>query len=187
MLSYRGAMQVAATAIAAGLSGACLIPPDLEPAGQDAGTGSPPVIVSAQPIEFAFPGPILLQHGDQRELSLEVHDGDVGDTLYVGLYVDYNRPPSNAPTPRWEVCQAPPNETAVRFVSCQTGALCTSIPETDQGDHVLEAMVSDREFILDSDPQAVGQPPYRAVAEPQQASTTINGWVMRCQPTDAIE
>jgi len=164
-----------------GMLSACLIPPDLEPASQDAGSGSPPVIKSAQPTEFAFPGPILLERGDTRQLSLEVQDGDVNDTLFVQLYVDYNRLPSLAPTPAYAACQAAPNETAVRLISCDTGSLCNSIaPGSETIDHVLEAMVADRTFILDSDPQAEGQPPYRALAEPQEASFTSNSWVLHC-------
>lgn len=169
MLSFLGGMQVA-----------CLIPPDLEPASQDAGSGAPPVILSAQPIEFAFPGPILLQRGDTRQLSLEVQDGDTDDTLFVQLYVDYNRLPTEAPTPAYASCQAAPNGTAVRFIPCPTQALCNSVPTSDTGNHVLEAMVADRPFILDSDPEAFGQPPYRALAEPQEASFTISSWVMQC-------
>jgi hypothetical protein len=165
---------------------ACLIPPDLEPASQDAGGGSPPFIVSAQPMEFAFPGPMILDHLDERTLSLEVQDADIQDTVFVQLYVDYNRAPTNQPTPSYANCQAPPNDTAVRLVPCDTNSLCNSIASTDQGDHVLEAMVADRTFILDSDPQAEGQPPYRALAEPQVASFNIYSWVMRCQPTDEI-
>ncbi len=157
---------------------ACLIPPDLEPASQDAGSGSPPVILSAQPTEFAFPGPILLEHGDQRTLSLEVQDGDRGDTLFVQLYVDYNRLPTSEPTPALAACQAAPNDMATRIIQCQVNSLCNSI--TVPGDHVLEAMVADRSFILDSDPQAFGQPPYRALAEPEKASSTISAWVMSC-------
>lgn len=175
MLSFLGAMQVG-----------CLIPPDLEPASQDAGGGSPPDIRSAQPIEFAFPGPILLERGVERDMTLEVTDADTEDTLFVQLYVDYNRPPTNAPTPAYAGCQAPPNGTATRFMACPTQSLCNSIATTDTGDHVLEAMVADRTFILDSDPQAVGQPPYRALAEPQQAAFSFSSWVMRCQPTDEI-
>jgi hypothetical protein len=163
---------------------ACLIPPDLEPASQDAGSGSPPVILTAQPIEFAFPGPIVLTRGDLRLLSLEVEDGDRSDTLFVKLYVDYNRPPANLPTPSFNECQAAPNDTATRNIECRVNSLCNPIDEADLGDHVLEAMVSDRPFISDADPEAFGQPPYRAVADPEQASSSNSSWVMRCQPPE---
>lgn len=177
-------MARAVLSICAGMQVACLIPPDLEPSSQDAGSGSPPVILSAQPIEFAFPGPILLERGDERLLTLEVQDGDRTDTLFVKLYVDYNRPPANLPTPSFNECQAAPNDMATRFIQCPVNSLCNPIDEGDQGDHVLEAMVSDRPFISDADPEAFGQPPYRAVADPEEASTSTNSWVMRCQPTE---
>lgn len=170
----------------AGMHVACLIPPDLEPASQDAGGGSPPVIRSAQPVEFAFPGPVILEHGDMRQLSLEVEDGDTDDTLFVQLYVDYNRPPTSAPTPAYASCLAAPTESTVRLIPCDTASLCNSIATTDDTDHVLEAMVADRSFIFDSDPQAEDQPPYRALAQPQEANFNIYAWVMRCQPTDAL-
>ncbi len=175
MLSFVGGMQLA-----------CLIPPDLEPASQDAGSGAPPVILSAQPMEFAFPGPILLERGVERDMTLEVSDSDIDDTLFVQLYVDYNRLPTNQPTPAVASCQAAPTGTATRFMACPTQSLCNLIPTTDTGDHVLEAMVADRSFILDSDPQAQGQPPYRAVAEPEQASFNFSSWVMRCQASDGL-
>jgi hypothetical protein len=177
-------MARAVLSMVGGMQVACLIPPDLEPSSQDAGSGSPPVILSAQPIEFAFPGPILLERGDQRFLTLEVQDGDRTDTLFVKLYVDYNRPPANLPTPSFNECQAAPNDMATRFIQCPVNSLCNPIDEGDQGDHVLEAMVSDRPFISDADPEAFGQPPYRAVADPEEASTSTNSWVMRCQPTE---
>ena len=172
MLSIAGGMQVA-----------CLIPPDLEPSSQDAGSGSPPVILSAQPIEFAFPGPIVLQQGDLRLLSLEVQDGDTSDTLFVRLYVDYNRAPENEPTPALNECQAAPNDTATRFIQCPVNSLCNPIGNDPGTNHVLDAMVSDRPFISDADPQAFGQQPYRAVADPEEASTTISSWVLQCQET----
>ena len=174
-------MQVAVSAVAAGLSGACLIPPDLEPATGDAGPSATPVILSAQPTEFDFPGPVVFERGDSRILSLEVEDGDRGDTLYVRLYIDYNRLPTSAPTPYVEECQAAPIDSAVRLIECDTNTICNSV---DTNQHVLEAMVTDRPFILDSDPAAEGQLPYRAVAEPQRAAFSFSRWLMSC--VDAI-
>ena len=42
VLSSCWGMEIVFSAVAAGLSGACIIPPDLEPAGADAGPSSPP-------------------------------------------------------------------------------------------------------------------------------------------------
>ena len=73
---------------------------------------------------------------------------------------------------------------AIRLIACPTSSLCNPIAGSDTGPHVLEALVSDREFILDSDPQAEGQPPYRAVSDPAGASTTISSWVMTCEASE---
>ena len=174
--------------MAAGLSSAaCIIPPDLEPeeALSDAGPSSPPVILSAQPAEFAFPGPIVFQRPDERVLALEVEDNDILDAIFVRLYVDYNRPPTNAPTPPWADCQHP-GGTRTRIIDCPVNALCTPIDQNDSTNHVLEALVSDRPFILDSDPVAEGQPPFRATADPAGAAKTIASWLMQCQPGESL-
>jgi hypothetical protein len=174
----RGALSATA---AAGLATGCFLPPDLELAGADAGPSARPIIVRAQPPEFAFPGPIVFERADARRLTLEVEDRDAEDTVYVRLYVDYNRPPDMVPTPPWADCQAAPNGEAIRFVDCPTQALCNPIAGTDDSEHVLEAMASDRPFIPDADLQAEGQPPYRAVADPQRAATFIRSWLMSCK------
>ena len=168
-------------------TGACIIPPDLEPAADvpDAGPSSPPVILSASPApDFSFPGPIQLKRADARILALEVVDNDLGDSLFVRLYVDYNRAPTNAPTPPWADCQSASTNQAVRIINCPTNALCTPIGTEDTNDHVLEALVSDRPFILDSDPQAEGQDPFRAVADPVRAAKTLRSWLMNCEPAE---
>ena len=174
--------------LAVATSAACIIPPDLEPADDipDGGPSSPPVILSASPApEFSFPGPILLQRADPRILALEVEDNDTTDATYVRLYVDYNRPPTSMPTPPWADCQAAGlSQSAVRIVNCPTNALCTPIGTEDTTTHVLEALVSDRPFILDSDPQAEGQPPFRAVADPVRAAQSLRSWLMTCEPAE---
>ena len=186
MLSFlRVTVGVITAGAAATLSSGCFLPPDLEAEGADAGPGAPPVLMRAQPVEFAFPGPMVLDRADARLLSLEVSDADVADTIYVRLYVDYNRETGGGvPTPALADCQAAPSGTGTRFVDCPTNTLCNPIASNDTADHVLDAMASDRPFILDSDPQAVGQPPFRAVAEPDRAATSLRSWIMRCNPPD---
>jgi hypothetical protein len=165
---------------------ACIIPPDLEPADDvpDGGPSSPPVILSASPApDFSFPGPITLHRPEMRTIALEVEDNDKSDGLYVRFYVDYNRPPTSAPTPAWADCQAAAGSTdTIRIINCPAAALCTPIGTEDDTEHVLEALVSDRPFILDSDPQAAGQDPFRAVADPVHAARTLRSWVMSCEP-----
>ena len=167
---------------------ACIIPPDLEPAEAtaDAGPSSPPVILSASPApEFSFPGPIVLHRPETRSIALEVEDSDIADTTYVRLYVDYNRAPTFMPTPAWADCQQSGGTAATRIVSCPAASLCTPIGTEDANNHVLEALVSDRPFIPDSDPQAEGQPAFRAVAEPAKAATSIRSWLMTCDTAEA--
>jgi hypothetical protein len=179
------ARLVAAAALAFGGAG-CFIPPDLSPESGDAGPSGTPIIVEGGPApDFSFPGPIQLDHGDARRISLILRDPDVDDVLYVRLYVDYVKPPLEVPTPPWADCQAAPTDSALRIAECPTSALCTSIDAADQGNHVLEAMVSDRPFIPDSDPAAFGQPTYRAVDDVSQAASSAKSWVMVCRaPSD---
>jgi hypothetical protein len=175
-------MSVVSAILSAGPG--CVIPPDLAPDDGDAGPSSPPVLVEAGPSpDFSFPGPIQLERPDAREMTLTLRDIDLEDVLFVRLFVDYGRPD---PTPAWADCQAAPNGQAVRLAECPVSALCTSILGTDLGDHTLEAMVSDRPFIPDSDPAAVGQPPYRAVGDVSHASSSLRAWVMRCAADDGV-
>lgn len=163
---------------------ACPFPSDLEQAAVDGGQSSPPVMLSAQPApEFSFPGPMILERGDSRVLTLEVEDTDIGDSLFLRLYVDYNRP---QPTPPWAECQAAPTGNETRIVDCPTATLCNGVDVTNEAtDHVLEAMVSDRAFIPDSDPAAEGQPAFRAVSDPQRGAYSLRSWILRCTDPDA--
>ena len=167
---------------------ACIIPPDLEPAEAtaDAGPSSPPVILSASPApEFSFPGPIVLHRPETRSIALEVEDNDIADATYVRLYVDYNRGATSMPTPAWADCQAAGGTSSIRIIPCPAQSLCTPIGTEDGTEHVLEALVSDRPFIPDSDPQAVGQAPFRAVADPARAATSLRSWLMTCDTAEA--
>jgi hypothetical protein len=163
---------------------ACVIPPDLEPDDGDAGTSSPPLLVEAGPApDFSLPGPITFTRPETRTMSLTLRDNDLTDVLYIRLFVDYGRP--NA-TPFQGDCQAPPSGQVQRLTECSVSSLCQFIPTTDLGDHYLEAVVSDRPFIADSDPAAIGQPPYRAVEDVRHAASSIGSWIMRCAADDGI-
>lgn len=165
-------------AIAAALAtgSGCLLPPDLEPSDPDAGLSSPPVILSASPPEFAFPGPMILDRQDERTMSLTVQDNDVEDVVYVRLYVDYDE----APGPAYAECQAASTGERTRVVACPLNSICTPLAATDTDDHQLEAMVADREFIANSDPAAEGQPLFRALRQSEQAAYSFRSWLFRC-------
>jgi hypothetical protein len=161
----------------------CVLPADLEPAGADAGPSSPPVILFATPADaYTIPGPILVSRDDSPRMSLTARDVDIDDNLYVRLYVDYEAPPDRLPRPARADCQQVPSGTAERIISCPTNALCSDIPADDTSNHVLEAMIVDRTFLLDGDPAAEMQKPFRAVDDPAHAGYSFVSWVMRCQP-----
>jgi hypothetical protein len=159
----------------------CVLPPDLNPTAADAGPSSPPVVLSVAPADaFTPPGPIVISREDSPSMSLSTSDNDVGDFLYARLYRDYRQ---DAPTPALTDCQEPPDPTGklVRLLTCDTNALCSSLPPEDSSNHVLEAMVTDRPFLLESDPEGEAQPPYRRVADFPRAGYSYVGWIMRCQ------
>ncbi|MCP4446213.1 MAG: hypothetical protein GY811_12845 [Myxococcales bacterium] len=184
LLNTMGMISLATLVIAAQLlllvtvAGACLFPPELEAGTSDAGPGSSPVIFSSGPApDFLFPGPLFLDRQDSRTLSLTVLDNDIDDVVHVRLYIDYGRP---NPEPAYAECQAAPTGEATRVLACPVNTLCNPIADTDQGEHVLEAMVADREFLQDSDPAAEGQDLFRALKDPNRAAFSYRSWIMRC-------
>jgi hypothetical protein len=174
-----GALLVVALASQPGWG--CVLPPDLKPEGPDAGPSSPPIIMSASPADFAFPGPITIDREGSQPITLVVEDNDLRDSIFVRIYRDYNREPINQPTPALVDCGiAGPSTTLERSFNCSTNSLCIGIEENDQRLRVLEAMVADRPFISDSDPEAAGQPQYRALQDRDSAAFSFRDWSMRC-------
>lgn len=163
----RSAVWLAAPVLLTG----CPIPPPLETDERpDAAPNSPPVILSASPDEFAIPGPILLERGDQRRLTLTVHDNNVGDTSYVYFYRDYLQ---DKPTPSLAECRST-EPTVQRLVDCGTSTLCAGLSDTDKTEFFLEAIVADAEKLGE------GEPAFRAF--PKGVNFTRVAWVMSCLP-----
>lgn len=178
MLSWATLLLITQVLVLAAIGASCILPPELEVGTSDAGPSSSPVILSAGPApDFLFPGPIILDRQDERTLSLTLLDNDVDDVLHVRLYIDYGRP---SPEPAYAECQTAPTGETTRVLACPLNALCNPIADTDQGDHVLEAMAADREFLADSDPAAEGQDLFRALRDPSRAAFSFRSWVMRC-------
>lgn len=171
--------------LTASVAGAgCVLTPPLEVGSADAGVSGAPVILSAGPApEFSFPGPLILDRQDNRTLSLTVQDSDIDDVTYVRLYVDYGLPD---PQPAYAECQSASTGEINRVVACPVNAVCNPIDATDLGDHVLEAMVADREFIANGDPAAEGQPLFRALRDRATAAFSFRSWVLRCNPPEDI-
>ena len=77
----------------------CVIPPSLSVDTTDAGANSPPAIISVRSDlqELPEPGPVLFEQGmGAGTLNLTLVDTDVDDTLYVRIFVDYNKPDATA-------------------------------------------------------------------------------------------
>ncbi len=110
-------------------------------------------------------------------MSLTILDNDIEDILHVRLYIDYDRP---NPEPAYAECQAAPTGESTRVMACSLNSICNPIADTDQGDHVLEVMVADREFLADGDPAAEGQKLFRALRDANRASFSLRSWILRC-------
>src|SRR5205085_57712 len=77
----------------------CVIPPSLSVDTTDAGANSAPSIISvrADLVEFPQFSTLVFEKGQNAgQLNITLHDTDLDDTLYVKIFVNYNRPD---PTP----------------------------------------------------------------------------------------
>ena len=160
------------------LLGGCLFSPDLSVDEDEFTAPYPPVIFSsADP--FEFPGPLLINRGETRILSVTVLDNDIDDTIFMRLYVDYTL---ENPLPALSECSAPSSEFEARILTtCPMSAVCNLIPVgADDELHILEALVSDSPFVTDSDPIAEGQPAFRAIADPVNSTPVVRSWPFRC-------
>jgi hypothetical protein len=102
--------------------GGCVIPPNLSVDNQDASVNSPPAItlVSSDQQALPEPGPVSFARGT-GSLFLELLDSDLGDTLQVGVFVNYTL---DDPSPARSTCTAAPGGQAKRAVTCDLTALC---------------------------------------------------------------
>lgn len=103
----------------------CVIPPSLR-VEEDAGVNSPPAIteITSDQLALAEPGPIVVERGETAgKISVALLDTDVGDTLYVRLYVDYNMPDRLPPRVR---CSPPVSKTSMRTATCELAGLCAT-------------------------------------------------------------
>lgn len=158
----------------------CVVPAPLNIEGSDAGPGSPPVIVASGPAPaFSLPGPLVLDRSDNPLLSLTVRDNEVDEELFVRLYVDYG---INGQRPARSGCVIPPSGQIERVGECSVTPVCGDVPDDDEDEHLLEAMVADRRFLEETD-RPPEQPPQRGL--PEDASYSIRAWVFRCLPPES--
>jgi len=151
--------------------GGCVIPPSLSVGNEDAAVNSAPAILAVRndTQELPQPGPILIERGaGAGSLSLTLHDTDLGDTLYVRMFVNYR---VTAPDPARVECTAKPPvpPAAERTVSCDATSLCP----TTGTDFDVSMVVFDRE------PLESGTPPYQAM--PPGGLKTNVFYYLKCQ------
>lgn len=161
----------------AALAGACVVPPPLEVKGEaDAGANAPPIIIEAHDsaaTAFEPPGTVTVDRDALNPtIGVTVYDVDSSDTLFVGMFVDFDR--ASPLGPRSE-CEAPPaaDRALQRSTACSTAALCTS-DDVRPEPHTLEIVVYDRE------PR--GAPNFRDAEEP--GLTSIWTFDMICTETN---
>lgn len=101
----------------------CVIPPSLR---VEDGVNSPPEILSitSDQLPFEEPGPVSVERGDMAgNVSVSLLDTDVGDTLYVRIFVDYNLP-DRLPARVACVAAPAPTMTQMRTATCSLAGLC---------------------------------------------------------------
>jgi hypothetical protein len=154
-------------------STACVVPPPLALDEPDAGLNGVPAIVSVRLADgkelIAPPGVVDLQVGADSA-TVTGYDSDLGDTLYVQVFVDYDPAKS---TPARSHCTAPPSLTkaAERTATCPMVAVCGA-DDTTTNPHTLEVEIYDRE------PQIDGTPVFRTVPPP--GKSTERPYILNC-------
>jgi hypothetical protein len=148
----------------------CVIPPSLR-VEEDAGANSPPAItsVAGDRNALAEPGPVILeQGGTASNLRVGLLDTDLGDTLYVRIFVDYNAPDR---LPARVACSALPSASASRSATCNVSGLCVTADIGVQRNMTI--VVSDRlPDDFGADPQSVRPP----------GLSTDRFFFLQCQP-----
>jgi hypothetical protein len=151
----------------------CLIPPAIEVEKQDAGTNSPPAILSVTSDQQALPdpGPVSFEQGRTAgSLGLSLIDTDLRDTLFVRIFVDYNLPNRLDARVR---CQAPPSTNAMRTTTCILSTLCT---DDDIGvQRSMTIVVFDRPLLENGE-----DPPFQAM--PPGGLSTSRFYFLQCLP-----
>ena len=155
------------------LSVGCVIPPSLEADVPVPEVNSPPAILSVTSDQQALPepGPVLFDQQSMDTLNISLVDTDVLDTLYVGIFVDYNLPNRLAARAK---CNAAPTSTPLRTATCRLNSLCV---DADVG--VQRAMTI---VVFDRPPDDTGalDPPFQAMGN--GGLSTSRFYFLKCQP-----
>src|SRR5580693_5448796 len=146
----------------------CILPPSLSIDKQDAGVDSPPAITSvvSNTQELQEPGPVEFVVGpvQGQTMDLTLIDSDVGDTLYIRVFVNYF---ATQPTPPRALCSASPTGSPIRTTTCDLSTLCDA-SFSGNSNVWMEITVFDRP-VLDS-----GTPAYKATDGGLSTDRTYN-------------
>jgi len=124
---------------------ACIVPIPAEPADDpDAGHNSYPIIKDVTP---SMPGPLTLKSGVGQQVNFTLSDVDIGDTLFIRIFVDYDRSMSHPFFGTYAVTNDPQNgleDRQLQIPTNDTRSFCTGI--TDGSLHQFDVVVADRDF-----------------------------------------
>lgn len=148
-----------------------MLPPTLGVEKQDGGVNSPPAILSVLSgvEDVAEPGPLLVGRGTVAgSLNLELIDTDLGDAVFVRIFVDYNNPD---PTPARASCTAATVSRTERSCNAVLAGLCTQSDLNQE--RLMTVVVFDRPVL------ETGMPLFQAMA-PGGLSTSRT-YRLQCQ------
>jgi len=171
-LHDRGVVRGLVSAVMFAMFTGCVIPPSLSVDTTDAGANSAPAIVSvrADLVEFPQFSTLVFERGNNAgALNLTLHDTDLDDTLYVKIFVNYNRPD---PTPARSTCSAA-GRTVERTATCTMIGVCQTADVGADPLPIMQVFVFDREVQSDIPPLYQGMPP--------GGLSTSQTFFLRCQ------
>lgn len=167
-----GVSRAAFALVLAMMFAGCVIPPSLSVDTTDAGANSAPAIVSvrADLVEFPQFSTLVFEKGNGAgQLNVTLHDTDLDDTLYVKIFVNYNRPD---PTPARAECKTA-GRTVERTASCTMEGVCQTADIGANPLPIMQVFVFDREVQSDIPPLYQGMPP--------GGLSTSETFFLRCQ------
>ncbi len=143
---------------------ACVVPIPAEVEAPDGGIDHTPFVKSSTP---SMPGLTDLP----AMVSLTLEDADIGDTLYVRVFRDYQEAPLG-PLTDVAVTNNPLTGTIERTTILPTNTWCNG---ASVDSHVFQVVVADEPF----NPDASVKPEYQAITNGGKASK-VAFWMFRC-------
>jgi len=180
LLSYRAMVGTFAIATCVPLLTGCPFPfpSDVEET-PDSGLNNTPVVKRATPDELGFPGPLLIDRGDERVVTLHIRDTDLGDTLYIRVFREYAE---MNPTPFLANVEIPATGTVERLRDVSLSTWCAGLDAADQALKQLEVFVADRAFLDCSVTDCTGLPQFQELPAGAESSKVF--WLISCNPPE---